>query len=273
MTFGADEAMYGEDGLADRAREQNNRGLRAAEQAEREQSQARERAQVDALLARERAEEERVKAREREQEDQRKRLENLHSFTEQWRQLHSEQVNVAASAAGSLNAAFSSIGDAMAKHFDALVSGQETLAAALQGILGDVLDSMAKEAFAKGGFYFAEGLARLVMYDVPGAVTSFGASAAYFAAGAGARALGSAVSSPAAPSAAAGGGAASAPRGAETFGRPSNDTGAGGGQTVVNHYYAPVIGGRDALDSEVGQRMGRYTDAASSRQVRDRRAA
>lgn len=257
---------------ADAARETGNAGLRNAAQQEREQAQARERAQADALLAREQAEEQRVKDREREQSDAAKRLEALHSFNEQWRRLHSEQVNVAQSAAQSLNTVFGSVGAAMAKHFEALVAEQETVGQALQGVLKDVLDAFAKESYAKGGFYFAEGLGRLVAYDFPGAATSFGASVAYFSAGAVMQKLGAEIPASSPPSAGAGAGAAPAPRAAESFGRPSNDN-SQGGQTVVNHYYAPVIGGRDALDSEVGQRMGRYSDAAGTRQTRDRRAA
>lgn len=256
---------------ADAARVQGEAPGRANAAQERDRREAQVRAEGDALVAREREEQDRVKTREREQDDQAKRLENLQRFTEQWRQLHSEQVNVAASAAQSLNATFESLGSAMGAHFYALVDGQETLGQALQGILSDTLDALAKEAYAKGGFYFAEGLARLVMYDFPGAATSFGASVAYFAAGAGAQTLGAAVAAPAQPS--AGGGSAGAGRGAESFGRPANDTASISGPTIVQHFYAPILGGRDALDSEVGQRMGRYTDAASQRQVRDRGGA
>lgn len=271
MSFGLDEATYGEAGLADRAREQAERGLRAQEARERAESRTRERAVVDRLRDRTREERDRDKAQEREKDDAAKRLENLRDFTSQFRALHQEQISVASSAASSLNASFGALGQSLAAHFQSIIAGQETLGEALRGILSDTLDSIAKEAYAKGGFYFAEGLARLVMYDFPGAGTSFAASAAYFAAGAGAQALGAAVAPPSQPS---GGGSAASPSGGgdRVLGAKTGNDNASG-PAVVNHYYAPVIGGREASAAQVGTRMERFTDAAGRRQQRDRRVS
>lgn len=271
MTFSQDEATYGAAGLADRAREQAERGLRAQEAREAAESRSRERATVDRMRDRLREERDRDKAQEREKIDQEKRLENLRSFTGAFRSLHQDQINVAATAAGSLNSTFGALGQSLAAHFQSIIAGQETLGEALRGILSDTLDSIAKEAYAKGGFYFAEGLARLVMYDFPGAGTSFAASAAYFAAGAGAQALGAAVAPPSQPS---GGGSAASPSGGgdRVLGAKTGNDNASG-PAVVNHYYAPVIGGREASAAQVGTRMERFTDAAGRRQQRDRRAA
>ncbi len=190
------------------------------------------------------------------------------TFTERWEDLHHRQVNATEEAAGAMDNALGGLGTALSKHFESIVKGQETVGEALKGILTDTLDSIAKESFTKGGFYAAEAIAKLIMYDFPGAATAAAASAAYFAAGATATGLGAAVagggSAPAAP---AGGG--SAPRSERTSGA-ANDNASTSGQTVVNHFYAPVIGGRTATDAEVGSRMDRYTDATTRRQTRAR---
>lgn len=209
------------------------------------------------------------RARDRERRGFEDRLEAARSFTDRWEELHHRQVNATAEAASAMDSALGGLGTALSKHFEAIVAGQETVGAALKGILTDTLDSIAKESFTKGGFYAAEAIAKLVMYDYPGAATAAAASAAYFAAGATATGLGALVSSgsqPQAPSAAAGG---SAPR-SERTGGAANDNAGGGGEVIVNHFYAPVIGGRTATDAEVGSRMDRYTDATARRQVRAR---
>lgn len=208
----------------------------------------------------------RVADRERRTFEQ--RYQAARTFTERWEELHDRQVSATTEAAGAMDNALGALGTSLAKHFESIVKGQETVGEALKGILTDTLDAIAKESFTKGGFYAAEALAKLVMYDFPGAATAAAASAAYFAAGATATGLGAAVSGGgSAPAAPAGGG--SAPRSERTGGGAANDN-ASGGQTVVNHYYAPVIGGRTATDAEVGSRMDRYTDATARRQTRAR---
>lgn len=205
---------------------------------------------------------------DRERRSFEQRYEHARTFTERWEDLHQRQVSATAEAAGAMDNALGALGTSLAKHFESIVKGQETVGEALKGILTDTLDAIAKESFTKGGFYAAEAIAKLVMYDFPGAATAAAASAAYFAAGATATGLGAAVSGGgSAPAAPAGGG--SAPRSERASGA-ANDNASTSGQTVVNHYYAPVIGGRTATNAEVGAGMNRYTDATERRQVRAR---
>lgn len=205
---------------------------------------------------------------DRERRSFEQRYEHARTFTERWEELHQRQVSATEEAAGAMDNALGALGTSLAKHFESIVKGQETVGEALKGILTDTLDAIAKESFTKGGFYAAEAIAKLVMYDFPGAATAAAASAAYFAAGATATGLGAAVSGGgSAPAAPAGGG--SAPRSERTSGA-ANDNASSTGQTVVNHFYAPVIGGRTATNAEVGAGMNRYTDATERRQVRAR---
>lgn len=205
---------------------------------------------------------------ERERRGFEQRYQAARTFTERWEDLHHRQVSATEEAAGAMDNALGALGTSLSKHFESIVKGQETVGQALKGILTDTLDSIAKESFTKGGFYAAEAIAKLVLYDYPGAATAAAASAAYFAAGATATGLGAAVSGGgSAPAAPAGGG--SAPRSERASTGAANDN-ATSGQTIVNHFYAPVIGGRTATDAEVGSRMDRYTDATSRRQTRAR---
>lgn len=204
----------------------------------------------------------------REERLQQRRLDSMQSFTERWRDLHEQQVDSTQVAAEMLSSTFSSMGDAMRKHVEAAAEGRETAGEAVRGILADTLDALGKEAMIKGTLYAAEGLAALARYDFGGAATAFAASAAFIGAGALIGYAGSQVApaSPAAAPSAASGSSAGSSRVAGSS-RPSNDNAA---PATVNHFYAPVIGGRTVSDAEVGGRMNRYTDATSRRQVRQR---
>jgi len=254
------------------------RVTRARSAQSRAESRIGQRAEIEDLrdprVQQERADDARL-AREvsREQRAQQQRLDHLQTFTERWRDLHEQQVDVAEESAGTLTSAFTSMGNAFAKHAEAFAKGQETIGQALKGMLADALESIGKEALIKSGFFLAEGLGKLVMYDFPGAGTAFAASAAYAVVGAAALAGSSAVA-PSTPAKGAAGGASAG--GSSRAERPlpspaSNDN--GGGQTIVYNYFAPVIGGRAATDAEVGTRVGRFTDAVTRRQVRVRPAA
>lgn len=270
-------------GLSNESTAANETQLTRARSAQgRAESRIGQRAELEDLrdpaVQRERAEDARLaRVVSREQRAQQQRIDHLQTFTERWRDLHEHQVDITEESAGTLSSAFTSMGNAFAKHAEAFAKGQETIGQALKGMLADVLESIGKEALIKSGFYLAEGLAKIVMYDLPGAGTAFAASAAYAVVGAAAIAGSSAV----APDASAKGGTAGASAGggsARSSGadRPlpsaSNDNG-GGGTTVIYQYFAPVIGGRDATDAEVGSHVGRYTDATARRQVRVRPAA
>lgn len=210
----------------------------------------------------------------REERAQQRRIDSLQSFTERWRDLHEQQVDVTAETAGTLTNAFTSMGNAFAKHAEAFQKGEETIGQALKGMLADALESIGKEAWIKSGFFLAEGLGKLVMYDFPGAGVAFATSAAYAAVGAAAIAGSSAVAPQASKGAAApaNGGASSSPSRSDRLpsSRSANDNGSG--TTVIYQYFAPVIDGRSATDAQVGDRFGRFSDATTRRQVRARAA-
>ncbi len=198
-------------------------------------------------------------------------LDAQRSFTDRWEEQHMRRVSVTREASSMIDALYASLGTALSGHFDALVAGRENVKQAAEGIASDVLTAGAKEAYGKAGFYAAEAIGRAVMWDWPGAAMSAAASVAYGLAGAGMSALGAQIAPPPSPStSAAHGGAASVGR-QEHLGPPINARGLGSDTpTVVNHYYAPIFGGRAGTDAEVGRRMNRYTGAESRRQVRDR---
>lgn len=188
---------------------------------------------------------------------QNQRLEMQRGFLERWRDLHSQEVDIAGSAMDVLDAGFKSFGDSMSEHLQAIIAGRETVGAALQGILADTMTALGREAMGKGAFFAAEALGKAAMYDVPGALQAAAASAAYFAAGATLTAIG-AVAQPSPPASAGAATPAALPRG-----RSANDNDRG--PSIVNNYYAPTFGGRMGTESEVGERVNRYTSRARAR--------
>lgn len=287
MTFTMEDAYDATGSAGAQSREATARfreGLRRTTE-----GRASEERVVDALLAAERSRDEaagvksrtaatreetamldRAAARERQRFEE--RIDAQRSFTERWEEMHHHQASAAQELADTLNTAFTSVGDALARHIEAVISGQETVAEALQNILSDVLTSLGKEALVKGAFYTAEALAAIVRYDFPGAATAGATAAAYFAVGAAALAGGAATHTQPAASGghASGGGGGSGGSDKVLSGRSASNDNAP--PQVVNHYYAPVIGGRDATAAEVGARMNRYTSATAERQTRERAA-
>lgn len=211
------------------------------------------------------------RTRQREHDDLEEQYQAQLTFTERWEVLHRRRVHASEEAANSLQKVFSSLGDALSKHFEALLKGQESAGEAALAVVNDVLGAVGKEAFGKMGFFLAEGFGLLVSGNLPAAGTAFAASAAYGAAAAAITGLGVAIGGGSAPSkpAVSGSGGGSAPSSARTSSAASEPT-SSGATTVVNHYYAPVIGGRSATDAEVGTRLARFDDAAARRTTRDR---
>lgn len=185
------------------------------------------------------------------------------SYTGRLAELNSERVHGAQRAAEFTNSAFDSMGKAIGTHVQALIDGRESVGVALQGMLSDTLISIGKEAVIQGGMEIAKGVAALAgVVTAPLAPGHFAAGAAFLAVGAAAGVAGAAL----APSSGAGAGASSAGNGGA--GRQVGDRPAGGGESVspvVINYYAPVIGGREATDSELGTRLDRFDDAARQR--------
>lgn len=198
-------------------------------------------------------------------------LDAQRAFTDRWEEQHMRRVSVTREASSMIDALYASLGTALSNHFDALVAGRENVKQAAEGIASDVLTAGAKEAYGKAGFYAAEALGRAVMWDWPGAAMSAAASVAYGLAGAGMGALGAKIAPQAQPSTSAAH-AGGAPAGRqERLGPEVNARSLGSDTpTTINHYYAPIFGGRNGTDAEVGRRMNRYTGAESRRQVRDR---
>ncbi len=208
-------------------------------------------------------------ARERRALEQ--RADAQQSYTDFMRDMHDQRIVAAREEAEAVTMGFNAMGQAMAKHVFAFATGKESVGVALQGMLADTLTSIGQEAIVKGAMQFAEGAAMLAgIYTAPLAPGHFAAGAAFMGVGALAAAAGAALTpSGSAPS----GGAApsSAPRSDRMLGtKASNDN---AGPAVVNHFYAPIVGGREATDAQVGARVQRYTDATARRQQRDRRAA
>lgn len=190
------------------------------------------------------------------------RLSAMSTFTDRWEELHHRQINAQTEAADALSGALESTGKALTKHFEAVRTGRETVGDAMRGILADTLDAIGTEALVKGGFYAAEAIAKLVMYDFPGAATAAAASAAYFAVGAGAKGLGSAIA-PAAPQ-----GASSGSQGSSSPSRPAG-VGSGSGNTASNGDTNITInlgGGGVVMGTsrQLGEALGRAINGANN---------
>lgn len=199
------------------------------------------------------------------QEDRalRERLAAHETYTGRLAELNNERVRGAQRAAEFTNGAFESMGKAIGTHVQALIDGRESVGVALQGMLSDTLIAVGKEAVIQGGMEIAKGVAALAgVVTAPLAPGHFAAGAAFLAVGAAAGVAGAAL----APSAGAGAGASSAGNGGA--GRQVGDRPAGGGESVapvVVNYWAPVVGGREATDAELGTRLDRFDDAARAR--------
>ena len=191
------------------------------------------------------------------------------TFVDRMEEQHHRHVDVVREAAESLDAAFKGIGDAISAHVVALAAGQETAGQFAEGIAASSLAAISKESQGKAAFYTAEALGLLVSGNFAGAGTAGLAAGAYLvAAGTTAYLAGQAAPAPASHGGGASSGGGSARH--ERLGpdpRPVNDNAA---PQQVFHFYAPVIGGREAAAYEVGARMGRFTDATGERQARAR---
>ena len=156
-------------------------------------------------------------ARERSRVEERYELQR--SFTERWEELHGRQANAAAMAADAGTQAFNAFGQALGKHVNAIVAGQEGIGKALQATVSDTLTAIGTEAIVKGALQMAEGAAALAgIVTAPKAPGHFIAGAAFMGVGVLAASLGGAIAPSAGAAAPSGGGAspmpASAPVGA-----------------------------------------------------------
>jgi len=209
---------------------------------------------------------------QREQREQERRLDQRETFLERWERLNQREIIANDVLAESMSMGFNVITTSFSDHLRTLLEGNEAGAQFWEKMAADTMAALGKEAFGKSAFYAAESLGFLVMGNLPQAGTAAAASVAYGVAGA-ALTYGAAEMGAFAPETkgasgggSAGGGSPSRPR----LSASGSDTGGQNTTTVVNHYYSPVIGGRESSNAEVGTRLGRYEDARDRRVRRDR---
>lgn len=189
----------------------------------------------------------------REDQLQEGRLERMRSFTDRWRDLHTEQVDVTAQAMDSISGAIDAGGEAIGGAWEAIVTGQKDVADALQDGLKSFLLSVAKREAIEGGVEIAKGLSALAgIYTAPLAPGHFAAAAAHFGIAAAAGVGGAAIPASASSSKGASG-ASSGPRERPLVGNAQNAA-AGGGNTYNFTFGGGIIMGtpRDVAQGVVG---------------------
>lgn len=195
----------------------------------------------DPAAQRERIEEmrqQRALQRERSHLEQRYQLQR--TYTERMEELHGQEFDSTQALAEGSSAAFASIGEAFGKNLQAFVTGEATIGDALQGMLSDVLGSIAQQATVKGAFETAEGIAALAGVVTAGlAPGHFAAAGAYFGVAALAG-LGAAAVAPSAPAAATA--PAGAPRESAARLPKGGAAGDGGGTTYNVMFGGPMYG-------------------------------
>lgn len=160
----------------------------------------------------------------------------------------------------SIEAVFARVGDTTHAFFRALIDDSLSAGDALQKWVHDSLSALSEVASREAIMSLGKGLSALFT-NPPAAAAHFAAAAAFGAVAIGAGAAAGAVGSPQASAAAAGAGGTSRRTSSD---RAANDN--GDIAPIHYHYYAPVIGGREASDEEIGTRLGRY-DARSRRRA------
>lgn len=187
------------------------------------------------------------------------RLEEERSNSSRIRSFFAEQANAAVDLRKTVEDAYGGMTSAASAHFEALVTGQETAGAALQGFVHDTLAAWAKIAAQQALIELGAGFAS-IFTNPAAAPAHFIAAGLYGVAAAATGGLAAAT----APAAAGGGGSGGSQR-AASVGPQRSDGGGGGGMTIVQNYYAPTFGGREGTEAEIGVRLNRYDDAARAR--------
>lgn len=198
------------------------------------------------------------------------RRQNLRSFTDFFEEQHQRQIVSAREMSDAVTGALSAVGSAYAKHLTALVQGREEGGVAVRGFLSDTLLAIGQESATKAGFNLAEGVAALATYRYDAAAQHFAAFGIYTAVAAGTGAAGAALAPSSSAGASAGGAAASgaSSRPSDRMRSANDNASDGSGVTVIEqHYYAPIIGGREATSAETGRGVERFTRAADRRRL------
>ena len=190
------------------------------------------------------------------------RLEQERSNSSRIRSFFAEQANAAVDLRKTVEDAYGAMTGAASAHFEALVTGQETAGAALQGFVHDTLAAWAKIAAQQAVFELGKGFAALFLNPAE-AGAHFLAAGLYGVAAAATGGLAAAT----APAAASGSGRASGGESqrAASVSPQRRDMGEGGGTVIVQNYYAPTFGGREGTEAEIGVRLDRFDDAARAR--------
>lgn len=180
--------------------------------------------------------------------EQMRQLQEAQDFSTQFANVFAANTEHAATMAQSFSATVSSsVGTAtgaLKSHFQAWLTGKETIGQAAQAILHDVLLTLATESAVKAIFQYGEGIASLAMQNYAGAAQHFAAGAIYTAVAVAAGA-GAAVTVPTPASAATGAGNALPPAAGQASSPTSSQSGDRPNVTVI--YSGSTYGTREEL--------------------------
>lgn len=179
------------------------------------------------------------------------------------RSFFAEQANAAVDLRKTVEDAYGAMTGAAGAHFEALVTGQETAGAALQGFVHDTLSAWAKIAAQRAMVELGAGFASL--FTNPAAAPAHFTAAALYGVAAAATGGLAAATAPAAASGSARASSGGESQRAADVSPMRSDGGGGGGMTIVQNYYAPTFGGREGTEAEIGVRLDRFDDAARAR--------
>jgi len=243
----------------EREREADSRIASARRAAAREDREAQQRLELEAVRdpAQQRfaiEESRRNHTIERERAHLTQRYEMQRTFVDRMEELHSTEADGTRALAEGTSASFGIMADAFGKHLQAFVTGKETIADALQGMLSDTLASIAQQATVKGAMELAEGISALAgIVTAPLAPGHFAAATAYFGVAALAG-IGAAATAPSSASAAPPSAPAPAP---ESAARVSGSRGASeSAGTVYNITFGGPMYGTGGVRQAARQMVG-----------------
>lgn len=193
-------------------------------------------AQMRADLEREHAQ---GAAMERERAQTEERLRVQESFTEQWERLHRRQASATTAMVDVANGAITTFGQALGKHINLVMSGQESIGEGALNMVGEVVTAIGQEAIVKSAMELAEGIAAAAgVLTAPLAPGHFAAAAAFGAVGVAALGAGAIMG------AARGSGGASSAAAAPALPPPTQQDAAAseGGRSITIIYGAGILG-------------------------------
>lgn len=190
--------------------------------------------------------------RERAQTEERLRVQE--SFTEQWERLHRRQASATTAMVDVANGAITTFGQALGKHINLVMSGQESIGEGALNMMGEVVTAIGQEAIVKSAMELAEGIAAAAgVLTAPLAPGHFAASAAFAAVGVAALGAGALVS------AARGGGGGGAAGATVTPALPpptqQDAAAAEGGRNITIVYGSGILGSPRELARHIRDTM------------------